>query len=576
MELVLAEQSESNVQLLDRALQTSSNEFEQKYLMGLGNLAQTPKEFRLSAYSQSPTKDLRQDVAAKLLLSGIVKPEELFREYEVSGKTISDNPRAMASLSSPLLSFLYYNAYKKFEYKDTRDVELEKAIMTRFEEQSAKAKVNMIDPTRTQVLANCDDPLSDLSVSLVALSSVPNEVKSTLDVVTHHFVFPQVGFVKKLVNQVDPKKECQDKVEELNKILESSRQNDKLLILNANAQHFSLDPFQKFNTGEFLASCRESFARIWTRYRNVAQSSMPLPKLHDEKIKKDLESEISFCQNSAKEDVRRVTQQRARVGEQKNQRIAQANLLAHDNQSWAKAYTAIAKDPSLRPSDYPQIDPSLPLSYQNQYPRSDESPEQKQERLKEEAENRRLAALVHAERMAQQEAEEKAKHAAEEAYLKQKALWDKEWNNGYGTIVSGQSFKDFEDAMEDISLRRANAEKAFFSDAKNKDLMLAKYRIEARAKTFASTAIPTLYTSSTRREITPEYIADLVIRREAEMRAVQGRLKAHGDYIDNKSSIAIPNDLTENQKYAYVMRYLDKLETEIFEKEFEALKKAKQ
>lgn len=579
MGLVLNEQSTAHVQLLDRALQTPSNEFEQKYLMGFGRLAspQESQALRLSTYPSMPSKDLRQEAATKLLLSGIVKPEELFRAYETHGKRVSENPREIASLSSPLLSFFYYQAYKKYEPKKTRDLELEKAIMTRFKEQSAKAKAEMLDPERTQVLSNCDDPQSDLSVSLVGLSSIPADEKSTLDVVTHHFIFPQVGIAKKIWNQLDPHKECEAKAAELKKSLETARQENQLLLLKANAAHFELEPFQRFNTGEFIKSCRESFGRLWSRYKKVIESSMPLSEAHDQRVKSDLEAELTFCRNSTSEDLRRVTQQRSEVGEQRRQRIIQADQLAHDNNSWGKAYTAVMKDPSLIPIAYPDVDPAMPLRYQNNYPRSDESPEEKQERLRQESEIAILAESVRAERRAKEEAEEKLKLAAEEKYLKIKAQWDKEWNNGYGAIISGQTLKSFEESMKDLSQRRANAEKAFFADKENEELLLAKYRIEARAKTFATTPTSSaLYSSSPRREITPEYIADLVLRREAESRALQVRLKAHGDYIDSKSSIAIPSDLTDNQKYAYVMRYLDKLELETFEKEYEALKKAKQ
>ncbi len=574
MGLVLAQQSTGNVKLLDRALQTPSNEFEQKYLMGFGNLAAPSEKFHIISdpYNMMPPKDLRQEAASKLLLSGIIKPEELFRAYEVQGKSVSENPREIASLSSPLLSFFYYQAYKKYEAKKSRDVDLEKAIMSRFKEQSAKAKVEFIDPTRAQVLSNCNDPLSDLSVSLVGLSAVSTDEKNTLDVVTHHFVFPKVGIVKKIMNQVDPKKQCEEKVAELKKALETARQDEKLLLLKANETHFELEPFQRFNTGEFLQSCRESFGRLWTRLKNIAESNLPLSEANNRRIQSELGAEITFCKNSAQEDLRRASQRQAIKGEEKRQRIVQANLLGHDNESWGKAYAAVVNDPNLQAPALPQLDPSLALSYKHKYPSLDESPEQKKLRLKKETENKKLAESVRAERMAEHEAQEKAKIAAEARYLQVKAKWDKEWNDGYSAIISGQSFKSFDQAMKDLALRRSANEKAFFADKQNEDLLMAKYRIEARAKTYATSSSLVLYPSSGEREITPEYIAELSIRREAELRAIQVRLKAYGDYIDNKSSIAVPNNMTENQKYAFVMRYLDKLETETFEKEFQALK----
>lgn len=367
---VLENQSIENIGLLDRALLTPSNKFENIYPLSFRKLAD-PNEgevqitgnltgLRLSSYP--PTKDLRQEAAAKLLLSGSAKADELFRQYQFRSKSLVDNLRDITNLSPALLSFFYHQAYKYNERPKIRNTEIEQRVMARFKEQSASPKVELIDATRTQVLANCEDSVSDLSISIVALTTLPREEEKTLDLVTHHFVFPQVkGWFKN--NHAKARKECLDKVAELTAQLEKAKKENTGLILKCSSDFFELTTFPKFNMGRFIESCRKDFSEKWMQYSTLAESSLPLEDRKDSEHISALKEELEACKKETEAEKARIAQARADIGEKRRQRQIQADLMSHDNESWSRATTEIARDPSLFPPEMPRLYPELPLTY---------------------------------------------------------------------------------------------------------------------------------------------------------------------------------------------------------------------
>ncbi|MEZ4815921.1 MAG: hypothetical protein R3A80_12090 [Bdellovibrionota bacterium] len=573
---VLGDQSVENVKLLDKALQTPSNHFEYPSLTPFHKLSAREPSFKLYGFDGSkPRKKLREDIASKLMLVDIVKASDLYRSFEFDGKKIRENPREISNMSGPLLSFFYYDAYKMSNAD--KDELLEEAILSRFNEQSAKRKLEIVDPQRAKVLSNCDDKNGTPSVTIVAMSALPNDNDSTLDLVTHHFVFEETrSFIKRKVGLgTSPQAICEAYVKDLNQALDSAKINNALYVLKAEGASIWFDEIPRFNMGEFADTCKSEVEATWRKAKIQVELAMPLKDESGADVIQEYKEAIVKCRELTKAEQLSIANRQVEVANLRQQAINNVNLHSNDNDDWSRNYTRVIQDPRYQVPRQINTNTSLALAYKEYHPPKNESSEEREQRLADAKAAQQEIALNREKKAEEARLLAEQRLLEEKQYMEKKTEWNKQWLEAYRNGISGFS-GDFSSMMRTINANRLNVETEFLGRKENAALARAKARIELRESQFKLRAYtPSQYKASSIPK-NHEEAKELSMRREAELFALMERTKEHQAYLSNHSTIAFPSHLNENERYDYLMRYLDQLEKDSFESEYARIKKLKE